>query len=446
MTAPAPKLDTARRSWGRLPTGPHQTLRPRSREAAIAALEAARKAAASTLPHGLGRSYGDSNLNPDGGLILCRGLDHFIAFDRETGFLRAEAGVSLDDILRICVPHGFFLPVSPGTRQVTLGGAIANDVHGKNHHRSGTFGCHVRSLTLARSDGSVTELTPDDTTGLFAATIGGLGLTGVILEAEIALMPIPSAYLDRRIDRFANIAEFLELASERSSEFEHTVAWVDCTATGDRLGQGVFTSARWAKEGGHVLKPARSLPALPVDLPGFALNRWTLKGFNQVWRWRQGIKPQTAREAWPGLFHPLDALPGWNRLYGAKGFYQHQCVIPFAPAQETLTAMLSRIAASGQGSFLAVLKTFGDVPSPGLLSFPAPGVTLALDFANKGAKTRALLADLDAMVVEAGGRLYPAKDAHMSAQTFKAGYPSWEALEAVRDPALSSAFWRRVTQ
>lgn len=433
-------------SWGRVVRSAHQVARPGAPDRAAAALTAAAAADLPVLPFGLGRSYGDSNLNPEGGLIETTRLDRFIRFDREAGRLHAEAGVSLDEILRVIVPHGWFLPTTPGSRRVTLGGAIANDVHGKNHHRAATFGAHVKRFRLARSDGSITEVTLDAHPDLFAATIGGLGLTGLILDAEIALVRIPSAFIDQVTEPLANVDQFFDIAEARADQYEHTVAWIDCTATGARLGQGVFSSGDWAREGALTPHKSGTGPSLPVDAPGFALNPLSLKLFNMAYRGRQLMKPARARVPYGGFFHPLDTIGSWNRLYGAKGFYQYQSVIGPDAARDATREMLRRIAASGEGSFLAVLKTFGDQASPGWLSFPAPGATLALDFANRGAKTLRLLADLDAIVREAGGRLYPAKDGRMSADMFQAGYPQWERVEALRDPAITSAFWRRVTQ
>ncbi len=438
--------ETARRSWGRVLAARHEVARPDSEAGLTLSLKRAQEAGVAALAYGLGRSYGDSNLNPDAALIETRRLDRFIAFDRANGTLRAEAGVSLDEILRLVVPHGFFLPTTPGTRYVTLGGAIANDVHGKNHHSAGAFGAHVRSIRLLRSDRGVVAIGPDQERELFAATVGGLGLTGIIVDAEIQLVPIPSAWIDQRTEPVKNLDHFFEIAEARAAAHEHTVAWIDCTAKGDRLGQGVFSSGDWARTGGLTPHGRQAGAALPFDLPGFALNRLTLKGFNTLYRRRQLMKAETARVHYSSFFHPLDAIRDWNRLYGRRGFYQYQSVIPFGGAQEATRAMLERISQSGQGSFLAVLKTFGEAPSPGLISFPVPGVTLALDFANGGASTLALMNDLDRIVAEHAGRLYPAKDGRMPASMFTSAYPSWRSLEDHRDPALSSAFWQRMTQ
>ncbi len=436
---------TARRSWGRVIEARHDVARPGSPKEAAALLAVLKEQGGTGLPIGLGRSYGDSNLNPDGALIETTRLDHYIAFDPHTGVLNAEAGASLNDILRTVVPMGWFLPTTPGTRYVTLGGAIANDVHGKNHHLAGSFGCHVRRFTLARSDCGVLDVGPDTNADLFAATIGGLGLTGLILDAEIQLVPIRSGCIDQHVEPLRNVDAFFDIAEARAADYEHTVAWIDCTARGDRLGQGVFSSGNWAASGGLVPHDAKAGPALPVDAPGFALNPLTLRAFNMVYRRAQLLKARNSRVHYAGYFHPLDSIRDWNRLYGSRGFYQYQSVIPFATARDATRDMLDRIARSGQGSFLAVLKTLGHKPSPGLMSFPMPGVTLALDFANAGDRTLTLMAELDQVVRAAGGRLYPAKDGRIPADMFQQGYPEWTRVDALRDPTLSSAFCRRVT-
>jgi L-gulonolactone oxidase len=352
--------------------------------------------------------------------------------------------MSLDAVLRLLVPRGFSPPVTPGTRFVTLGGAVANDVHGKNHHRTGTFGGWVRRLCLLRSDGRSIELGPDDRTGLFAATIGGLGLTGLIAWVEIEMMPIAGAMMEVETIPFGGLDEFFRLAAESDDAFDYTVAWVDCLASGDALGRGIFSRARHAGTGPVAVPPSRSRSNLPVDLPGLVLNPATVKTFNALYYAIGRRKAGRATVPYDRFFYPLDAIGGWNRMYGRRGLYQYQSVVPPEAARDATKAMLGAIAASGEGSFLAVLKTFGDKPSPGMLSFPRPGTTLALDFANRGASTLALLERLDAIVREAGGRLYPAKDGRISAAMFRAGYPNWADFARHVDPGFSSHFWRRV--
>lgn len=444
MTAPALVLEE-RTSWGRVVRAPHHVLRPRFGTEVEAALRAARSQGLSALGYGLGRSYGDSNLNPDGALIDMAGLDRLIAFDPHTGVLRADAGVSLSAILRFSVPKGWFLPTTPGSRFVTLGGAIANDVHGKNHHTAGAFGAHVRRFGLVRSDRGVVEVDPAGEPELFAATIGGLGLTGLLVWAEIQLVRVPSAFVDVETTAFGHVDQFFELAAGAEARFEHTVSWIDCTAGGARLGRGLFAAGNWSAEGGGARHDDRTAAVLPIDAPEFALNPLTLRAFNALYYARGKSAPTRARQHYGAYFYPLDAIRGWNRLYGRKGFYQYQSVVPPAAARDATVEMLKAIAKSGQGSFLAVLKTFGPRPSPGLLSFPREGATLALDFANRGKALSRLFARLDAIVCEAGGRLYPAKDGRMPADMFRSGYGQLDRFAASVDPAFSSSFWRRVS-
>jgi L-gulonolactone oxidase len=393
---------------------------------------------------GLGRSYGDSGLNPHGAVIDMAKLDRAIAFDPQTRLLRAEAGISLDTLLKILVPRGFFLPVTPGTRFVTLGGAVANDVHGKNHHSAGTIGRWVRRVALIRSDASTVELGPDDNTGLFAATIGGLGLTGVIVWVEIEVLPIASALMEVETIPFSGLDEFFRLAAESDNAFGYTVAWVDCLASGNTLGRGIFSRARHAAVGSLEAGETRRGPTLPIDLPGFALNGLTVRAFNEIYYRRARRRAGQATIPYTPFFYPLDAIGNWNRMYGRRGLYQYQSVVPLTTARDATKAMLEAIAASGEGSFLAVLKTFGDKISPGILSFPREGTTLALDFSNRGASTLALMDRLDRIVRDAGGRLYPAKDGRIPPQMFRSGYPNWQEFTRHVDAAFSSHFWQRV--
>lgn len=409
------------------------------------------------LPRGRGRSYGDSGLNADGVLIDTDGLDRYLAFDRGTGVLECEAGVTLADILQLLDAHAaapgghplWFLPVTPGTKFVTVGGAIANDVHGKNHHRAGCFGNHVLSLTLLRSSGEVLTCSPQENAGLFAATIAGLGLTGLILTARLALMQVPGLWVEAEDERYDDLDAFHRLADEARADWEYDVAWIDCMAKGRKLGRGVFTRSRHVPLAADV-PPPKSRPAwgprltMPLELPELAMNRFTIGSFNTLLWNKAPAKPTRRIVHYDPVFYPLDAIDRWNKLYGRRGFYQYQCAIPTANAQPAVRALLQAIAASGEGSFLAVLKTFGDKPSPGMLSFPLPGATLALDFPNRGNRTLALLDRLDAITHEAGGRIYPAKDGRVTAAAFRRGYPRWREFAQHIDPQCSSSFWRRV--
>jgi FAD/FMN-containing dehydrogenase len=426
-------------SWGRLRRVSHEVTRP----AFLDELRAAASAEGGPrLCFGMGRSYGDVCLNEGGRLIVTDRLDRIMTFDRERGVLRAEAGLTLDRLLRVTVPQGWFAPVVPGTKFVTLGGAVANDVHGKNHEHVGTFGAHVNAIGLARSSGEVLTLSPQENTELFAATIGGLGLTGVILWVELRLTAIRSAMFDTETLAIDDLASFFRLA-EDSRDWPYTVAWIDCLAKGGATGRGLFTRGRHAEGGGLDVHKAPRLAA-PLDAPGFLLNAHTIGLFNAAYRRRPFVLGARRVHYDPFLF-PLDAVADWNRLYGRRGFFQHQSAVPMAGAFETVRELLELTAESGEGSFLLVLKLFGDEPSPGVLSFPLPGATLALDFPNKGESTRRLLDGMAEVVLAAGGRLYPAKDATMSGAAFRAGYPDWRKVEAQRDPKIMSDFWRRVT-
>ena len=433
--------DSSALSWGRTPRTRAKRLAPHFRDETADALVAARRAGLSALAIGLGRSYGDSGLNADEVLIDMRGIDRLIAFDPETGIVRAEAGASLSALARFLAPRGWFLPTVPGTRFVTLGGAVANDVHGKNHERAGTFGANVRRLALRRSAEGTIECAPGDP--LFAATVGGLGLTGLIEWVEFTAARIPSTMIDQEILPLADLDAFFVVAQESKAAFEHTVAWVDCTQRDARRGRGIFTRGNWASEGGLEPHVDRAIP-IPIEAPSFALNPLTLKSFNTAYDAAQRMKAGTSRVHYSSHFFPLDALFGWNKLYGPAGFYQYQCALPWETCRDAVAEMLAIIARSGEGSFLAVLKTFGDKPSPGLLSFPMPGATLALDFRNRGALTLKLLERLDDVVRAAKGRLYPAKDGRMSGEMFRLGYPALDAFAPHVDPAFSSNFWRRV--
>jgi FAD/FMN-containing dehydrogenase len=434
-------------SWGRV-LRPRQTVtRPAFMGDVAAILRGSRT---SVLPFGMGRSYGDSCLNADAALIDVRALNRLIAFDRETGVLEVEAGVTLAEILQyltaVSEPERSWFPaVSPGTKFVTVGGAIANDVHGKNHHSAGCFGNHVLSLRLLRSDGTTHLCSPSQETALFAATIGGLGLTGVILSAVLQMKSVPSLWLEVEDIRFEDLAAFDRLNAE-SADWEYTVAWTDCLARGPQLGRGIFTRARHAGRLGPP-PPAmlRFRRSMPIDLPGFALNAASVTAFNALYWRRAPVTPTRRVSSYEPVFYPLDAIGQWNRIYGARGFHQYQCVVPTVTAPEAIPALLNAIAAARQGSFLAVLKTLGSRPSPGMLSFPMAGTTLALDFPNRGAATYDLLNRLDAITAAAGGRIYPAKDGRVSAGDFQRGFQNWRDFARHVDPHFSSSFWRRVT-
>ncbi|WP_404402124.1 FAD-dependent oxidoreductase [Pelagibacterium halotolerans] len=423
------------RSWGRPPAKAEpKAIRLRWRDEGF-------PVARPVLPYGNGRSYGDSCLAGEGTFVDLRGLDRFIAFDEETGLLRCESGVLLADILAHFVPRGWFVPVTPGTQFVTLGGAIANDVHGKNHHRAGSFGHHVRSLELLRSDGTRIVCSLEENADWFAATIGGCGLTGIILWAEVTLKRVPGPAVDAEALRFSSIDEFLELSRASHNSHEYTVAWIDALSPGKDGARGVFFRGNFAVDQRQVAA-ARKKPGLPFTPPVSLLSKRTVKVFNAVYyHWPRRSRGHVHYERY---FYPLDAVANWNRVFGTRGFYQYQCVVPNGDAVDAIRALIARVSKAGEGSFLSVLKVFGDHKPAGWLSFPRPGVTLALDFPDRGEETLALLDALDEITAEAGGAVYPAKDARMKAVDFQRSFPFWRRLERYRDPAICSDFWRRV--
>ncbi|MEM5471085.1 FAD-binding oxidoreductase [Hoeflea sp. AS60] len=427
-------MGTNHNSWGRVLRRSRATAQP---------AEFGRNAPGGFLPYGNGRSYGDSCHNDQGHLLPMRPGAAISAFDPETGILTADSGVLLSEILAAVMPHGFFLEVTPGTAQVTLGGAIANDVHGKNHHRRGTFGRSVVRFTLLGSDGVETVCSPSDNKHLFNATIGGMGLTGIIEAATIRLMRVPSANVRQTAFRFSSIDEYFDAIDDIDAAHEYSVAWIDQLAHGANLGRGVLMAGDHAQDGGPAKPPSAPRLAVPFSPPVNLLNRLTLKAFNELYYGRAPKQPQTGIVAWASYFHPLDAITGWNRLYGPRGLFQHQSVYPTQNARETTIALIECAQKHGAASFLTVLKRFGDVPSPGLMSFPRPGFTLTLDFANSGDRTLRMLNALDEIVMNAGGALNPYKDQRMSPRMFEASFPQWRDMEAMRDPAVMSDFWRR---
>ena len=427
------------RSWGRIGNRIHHVARPRFAD------DVRRWNAASPnsrLAVGKLRSYSDVCLANEGRIVDMTGLDRIRSFDPATGVLVAEAGLTLDALLKTFVPMGFFVPVTPGTRFVTLGGAVANDVHGKNHHRAGTFGRHIRRLILERSDEGTLGISPSLRADLFAATIGGLGLTGIITEVELQLAPIASSQLEIETAACGGLDQVCD-GLDAGSTSEHSVAWIDCTASGSNLGRGIVTTGEWAKDG--ILRVHTDQKrSMPTDRLGGLLNRLTLRTFNQLYHANGRRQSGRAICHYDPFLYPLDSILHWNRLYGRSGFYQYQCVIPDAAGREPVRALLKEIAKSGEGSFLAVLKRFGDLPSPGILSFPMPGLTLALDFRNRERLTLDLLARLDAIVTAAGGRHYAAKDIRMPSEAFVRGYPGLDQFRQFVDPVCNSDFKKRI--
>lgn len=424
-------------SWGRLSAEPHRVIGLTDPSLVASQL---RGREGQGLAHGMGRSYGDVCLNPHGTLWRTTGLDHLIEFDDTSGKLVCEAGVLLRDIQRVAIARGWILPVTPGTQLVTVGGAIANDVHGKNHHVVGSFGDHVQHITLVRTDGEVIECGPQSRREWFEATVGGMGLTGVIVRAEIQLRRVAGPWLDTQTLPYSNLDEFFPLADASEGAWEYTVSWIDCLS---RSGRGLFMRGNSIGHDAAVQAPqrARVMPFVP---PISLVNRLSLGPFNAAYYHLKKWQPQHAVVRYEPFFYPLDNLLEWNRMYGPKGFFQYQSVVPREIGRDATNAMLAEISRAGEGSFLAVLKTFGNRPAPGMMSFPQPGVTLALDFPNRGGRTLELFDRLDSIVREAGGRIYMAKDARMPRDLFEAGYPRLPEFLNYRDPGISSGLSRRL--
>lgn len=397
----------------------------------------------SVLPYGYGKSYGDSCLNEGGILLDTKGWDKLISFDPENLLLECEAGVTLADCLEFLVPRGYFLASTPGTKHITVGGAIANDVHGKNHHRLGTFGCHVKEFELVRSDRTRLICSPEENSELFKATIGGLGLTGLITKAKFSVVKIPSPFIEMESIKFDNLEEFYEINDE-SKDYDFSVSWVDSTATSADLGRGLFGRGNFAsfEKGNMPKEPSGGVKPFPFDAP--FINPLSVGAFNTLYYNKQINKKEKSIVHYEPFFYPLDAVDGWNKAYGKKGFLQYQFVLPFGDDLFYLKEIMRFIVESGISSFLTVLKTFGNIQSPGMLSFPRPGITLAIDFRMTD-ETLHVLEETDRVVREAGGVIYPAKDARMSADNFKHFYPQWEEFKKYKDPKFSSSFWRRVT-
>ena len=380
---------------------------------------------------GNGRSYGDASLQNN--ILLTRRFNKFLSFDDSTGILTCQSGVLFSEILEVFTPRGWFLPVTPGTKLITVGGAIAADVHGKNHHVDGSFGQHIVSLDVMRNDGSVMTCSPHENEDFFSITVGGMGLTGIILNASFQLRKIETAYIREETIRAANLNEIMD-CFEGSNEWNYSVAWIDCLAKGESMGRSIMMRGKHAMAGELVnpshkhapLDPRKGMKFdVPVMFPNFALNHWTMKAFN--FAYYNKCRPGTHKSIvdYNSFFYPLDAVDHWNRIYGKRGFTQYQFVIPKAAGREGMQKILKRITDSGLGSFLAVLKLFGEQDS--FISFPMGGYTLALDFPIS-LRAMDLFKELDAMVADYGGRLYLAKDSRMDAAMFEKTYPNADAF------------------
>jgi decaprenylphospho-beta-D-ribofuranose 2-oxidase len=408
--------------WGRYPAIDAKVLFPQTHNDCANHL----KSNEIVLPRGMGRSYGDSANSST--VIESRYLDHFIKFDETTGVLACEAGVSIREILQFIVPKGWFVPVTPGSSFVTIGGAIASDVHGKNHHLSGTFSEHLLSFDLMLGSGEIVSVTKDNYPDLFRATCGGMGLTGIILSATFQLKPIQSSQIIQSTIKTNCLEEVCE-QFEANHASTYSVAWIDCLAKGKQLGRSLLMLGEHS-QGGTLELVKKKSQNLPIDMPQSLLNHYSIKAFNTLYYHRTFSKIKIEIKSFEPYFYPLDTIVNWNRLYGKAGFVQYQFVLPKAVGMVGLRQILEVIVESGKGSFLAVLKAFGRA-NENYLSFPIEGYTLALDF-KMSEKTVQLIKQLDSMVVEMGGRIYLTKDALMSETSFKKTYPNWERFEEVR--------------
>lgn len=419
--------------WGRYPRAASTIVDP----ATLGELAALHPRSDGLIARGNGRAYGDAAIGRQTTLRMAA-FDRMRAFDPATGRLTVEAGVLLADIISAFLPRGYFPPVVPGTEFVTVGGMIAADVHGKNHHRVGGFGSHIEALTLILPSGEAVACSPDREPELLRATIGGMGLTGTIVEATFRLMPVETGWV-RQSTIVAHDLDAVLSALSMTEEATYSVAWIDCLAKGAALGRSLVYLGEHASRAeleaampGAAVWPSRQRRRLsvPVDMPGFALNRFSVAAWNQLY-FRRGAATAGTPRLLPvdPYFFPLDGVAQWNRIYGRSGFLQHQCVVPSEGAHQVLGEILGRIALRGNASFLAVLKTLGS--SGGLMSFPMRGFTLALDFPIR-AGIFEFLDEIDALVVAAGGRLYLAKDARQSRATFAAGYDNLDAFRRLR--------------
>ncbi len=438
--------------WGRYPVIKSYLQRPEKVSYLTNIMQESGKS--SVLARGLGRSYGDAALNSEGHTVMTERLNRMLSFDEHTGLLRCEAGVSIEEILEIFVPRGWFPAVTPGTKFVTVAGAVACDVHGKSHHQDGSFSRHVNSLKLMLASGETLQCSATENSDIFWATVGGMGLTGIITEVEFALRPIQTAYIKSHNIKAQNLDEAIALFDQYEPQYQYSVAWIDCLASGESLGRSILMFGNHAAiedlspeqlTAPLQLKP-KSRFQVPFDLPGGLLNRYTMSGFNALYYNKMLSRQVKSIVDYDSFFYPLDFVWDWNRIYGKRGFVQYQCVFPTEVSRAALIQMLELCTQKGCGSFLAVLKRFG--PQEGLVSFPMPGYTLALDMPVKQGLWE-FLDQLDELVIQYGGRVYLAKDARLSPEAFRAMYPSftqWLEVKSRVDPdnRFSSALSKRL--
>jgi decaprenylphospho-beta-D-ribofuranose 2-oxidase len=402
--------------WGRVPVVTGEEIRSEDLERITRDMP---------LTRGLGRAYGDAALpaSPDTRVAGSRLADRILSLDADSGALRAEAGLSLSQLYDVFLPRGFFTPVTPGTRFVTLGGMVAADVHGKNHHRDGCFGEHVTAITLRVGDGRIVTCTPTENAELFRATIGGMGLTGHILEVGVRLVRVPTPWILQETERIPNVDRFIDALREASGAWPMTVGWIDCLSQGAALGRGILFRGRWAErhEAPATMPRSNSAIEVPFTAPGGLLRPATVRMFNAAYYWKQSraagrrlVDPQT-------FFYPLDAIGNWNRLYGPRGFVQYQCVLPHQAGHSSARRFLQLVTDRASASFLCVIKDCGP-EGRGMLSFPKPGISVALDLPF-GDGTQALVDEMNTLVINEGGRIYLAKDALTRAEHYRAMDP-----------------------
>lgn len=411
--------------WGRLPAP--------GRELVSNDLEALTRGA--VLSRGLGRSYGDSSLPaaPSDKVVATRLANRILSFDEATGVIRAEAGLSLDELNRIFIPRGWFSPVTPGTKFVTVGGMVASDVHGKNHHCEGCFGAHVRQLRVRLADDSVVDCSPTENDDLFYGTIGGMGLLGHVLEVEFVLHRIASPWIFMESERVVDIDEFLGALGRSAPRWPMTMGWIDCLTEGSSMGRGILMAGRWATPEESQNVPIRTSPriTMPIDLPNWALNPVTASLFNTLYYWKHHQKRLETLVAPDPFFYPLDAILEWNRAYGSRGFTQYQCVVPRAAGQDGVRAFMQLLTKLGGASPLCVIKDCGP-EGKGVLSFPLEGTSIAVDMAISP-DIQKIVDRLNEFIIDVGGRIYLTKDRFTRPEHFRAMEPRLPRFFALRE-------------
>ena len=424
------------RSWGNYPKQEHSSVFALSNDIFS-------KSDKSFLAHGLGRSYGDVCLNENENIIDSRNQKKILNINEVSGQLSVDSGASIREVLNVTIPKGWFLPVVPGTQNVTIGGAIANDIHGKNHHKSGSFGNFVESFSLLRSTGEIINCSETENKELFSATIGGLGLTGVIISSVINLKKIDGSFINSEIKRFRSLDEYWELNNSNENKYEYTVCWVDCLSKTTRDLRGIYISGDHSRKKTIKKNRGERNISFPITPPFSLVNNYSMKMINNIYYYGNKDK-KISNQHYRSFFFPLDVIQSWNKAYGTDGFFQYQFVVPKNESEISLNKIIQEIQTNGQIPALGVLKSFGSIKSKGMLSFPREGITMALDFANKGLETLKFLDRLDKIVMEYGGALYPAKDARMSKDVFSKSFKNINDFQTYVDPRFSSSFYRRV--